>query len=780
MKKFYYVLVAAVALSAVLSCNKEKTEVPGDNTPATDKAGTVTWHFTAEVENPVTKMGDMDSDGNFAWANGDVVTIIYDGGTTTAEAAVAEGKTTFEPEIPEGITEIWLVYPSGMTASLNSGNLVINMPAVQKDALAGYFVAKAAAGAASISFMHPVCYYKMVVDGDGTDVTSLELSSAAGNALTAETLSLSFDADGVPSATPVNGASSLNVSFSGAGTYYIPVVPGISPAGGDLKFQFKRTENEAPVNAGAYKHSAAIENTRASIKNWGSLPARATNRYVSTSGSGSADGTTKGSPWTIAQFKSFMEPSTASDRDLFDGLNIHFAAGTYTPSAKIAPNTPIRVNLIGEDAATTIFDGNSSMLLFDIYKQSGETVNFKNFTIKNANNTGSDGGAFRIGNSTRVFNISFEDCAFVNNQASASNKYGGVFYVTGATTMTLKNCSFIKNHAMGYGGVMTVASGSTATVSFENCTFGDGTYENRNYANSGSAFHSANTQTHSFTDCEFNYNQGTGNWGSVIYLTGSVNSKLLVNRCLFKNNISKNRGTVSANGPRAIYLNDVTFKDNTVTDATGYGSCVHANNQTVVCLNNVTSYNNRCSNGSPTDNNWSFNSDGSLLMVNSTIVDGTPKHVFRALTETSKVALCNNIVINTVGEEPFTIHENAKCVNNGHNFISAPTAQGYLPDAATDLFSIDASTLGGSYSEEWNTTNKYGVYAWAWTNSLGSFTPATKTEVENTIKEYDYTIAGVSSVGLDFHNWLSSIGALGKDARGVTRSGNWWPGAYQN
>lgn len=786
MKKVLcFAFTAAFVFGAALSCSKEEQAIDNNENqkpevadPAVDPE--TTWTFTALAESPVSKMGGMDASGEFAWENGDEIKIIWDGGSTTAAATVAAGRTSFEPAgLPASGTAVWAVYPSNMNASLSAGNLVIDMPAVQKNALAGYFVAKAAVGDEAVLFKHPVSYYKLVVDGDGTDVTRLELTSAGSENLTASSLALSFDGSGIPSVAGVTGeAAEIDYEFTGAGTYYIPVVPGVAPAADDLTFQFYRTENAAPVKAGAYKHGAAIDNERAHIKNWGSLPARATNRYVSTSGTGSADGTTEATPWDIAQFKSFMEPSTASDRDLFDGLNIHFAAGTYTPSAKIAPNTPIRVNLIGEDKATTIFDGNNSMILFDIYKQSGETINFKNFTIQNAQNTSSNGGAFRIGNSTRVINISFEDCNFVNNSATASNKYGGVFNVTGATTMSLKNCTFIKNHAAGYGGVMYVENASyTTTVSFENCTFGDGTAANKNYSNSGSVFCSGNAQTHHFKDCVFDYNEGTGNWGSCIYLT-VANGKVCLDNCLFKNNVSKNRGIVNANAQCLIYLNDVAFKDNTLTDATSYGLCVHANNQSLVSMNNVTAYNNHCSNASPSDNNFSFNVDGNFIIVNSTIVDNTPKHVVRQNTTDGKVSLCNNIVINRQGTAPFWFNASSTRVNNGHNLISASAVQGNLPENATDVFSITDAGLGGAYSELWNSTSKYAVYSW--TNSLGGFTPATQTEVENTIKDYDYTIAGVEHVGTDFYNWLNSIGALGKDARGVARAGDWWPGAYQN
>ena len=104
-----------------------------------------------------------------------------------------------------------------------------------------------------------------------------------------------------------------------------------------------------------------------------------------------------------------------------------------------------------------------------------------------------------------------------------------------------------------------------------------------------------------------------------------------------------------------------------------------------------------------------------------------------------------------------------------------------MPAFGTDKFSVAMADLsGGSYSEVWNATSKYGVYSW--TNNISGFTPATQADVENTIKNYDHEAAGVTIGGTgegSFYAWLNSIGALGKDGRGVTRTGTWWPGAYQ-
>ena len=821
--------MAAITLGAALSCEKEM-DVTEDVSvrPVTDG---VAWSFTADVEEALTKMGDMDGSGNFAWANGDEVKVLYDGGSTTATASVSEGKTTFEPVIPEGIETIWLVYPSSMTASLDGDNLVVDMPAVQKNALKGYFVAKANFGDESVSFKHPVCYYKFVVDGDGVDVTRLTLTSAASNNLTAASLSLSFDASGEPSVTPVSAAATLTVDFSGAGTYYVPVLPGVSPEAGDLTFQFYRGEAKTE-KAGAFRYSKEIDNNRADILNWGSLPAKATNRYVSTTGSIDNNGATAEAPWNFDKFQAFIENNTKNGntaRDaaaiaLYDGINIRFAGGEFTINSKVTTyynlngiTSGIKINMLGADDGTTVFKGESSgVILWDIYRVAGDSYYFKNITFKDGKNESSEAGCFRLG--SRAHTVSFEDCTFNNNSATTSGKNGGAFYVSNATTLSFKNCTMTNNSANGYGGFMSitntstayfegctftknhgtfggvfdVVSGSEATITCVDCTFGDGTEDGKNYATTGGGvLIGRNTKVQSFTDCVFNYNTAGGNWTSCIYLYGTK-GRLNINRCLFKNNIGLNRGVIGANvtssavaDAHLIYLNASSFYNNTMTGADGYGSVIQGNYGTTVCMNNVTTNNNYCSNASPSNNNWTLNLDGSWLIVNSTFIDKGRQHVLRAnLNDTSvDISLCNSIVIQYDGSQnyPLWFRNVGTITNGGHNLRGSSSNQGNTPANSTDMFSITANSLGGSWSEVWNDTDKYGVYTW--TNSLSNFTPATKEEVENTIKNYDHEAAGVTIGGTgegSFYAWLEGIGALGKDGRGVTRTGSWWPGAYQN
>ena len=852
MKKYSIFVVMAAMVFGAISCNKAEL---GDNTPVDNTPTVSDWSFTAEIENPTTKMSAelSGSTYDFTWETGDVVKILYAGGSTTATATVSAGVASFTPaaaianDIP-----IWLVYPSTLEASLDGNNLLVPMPGVQKSsAPTGLLVSKAVAGAPSVSFKHPVGYYRFDVNGDGVDVTRLTITSAASNNLTAASLSLSFDGEGVPTATPTSAVASLTVDFDGAGTYFVPVLPGVTPAAGDLTFQFYRGEAKTE-KAGAYKHGLALENTRSSIVNWADLPAKATNRYVSTSGDANNNGATASAPWSFLKFKSFMENSTENGNSareaaalaLYDGINIRLAAGTYSPTVKVVPAINITTNVIGADKATTIIDGGSSSnILFDIYaaNASGGMITFKNLTIQNFTNTGSEGGAIRIGNSTRVFNILFENCAFSGNKTTASGKSGGVFSVVGAkSVLTLKDCDFSSNTGASCGGVLQATTSSTVTfnsctftsnsavtggvfsiqgttgVTCNDCTFttnsatkyggsgdhkdvgagaivlrtsGDAitlnrcTFDRNTVTGLGGAIAAINNNTTiTATDCMFTGNNAGSGWGSAIHVSKNLSCRIYLDGCVFKGNTASSRGVVATNSSAClVYMNRVTFKDNTTANNNAWGVAVQAAGS-VVCMNNVTTNGNHCTNASP-GNTTVFNADSGWLITNSTIIDEPATALVRD-NGTVKTTVCNSILINTTSaNNVFVIGKGASYFDDcGHNVLSCDGAYNNATPVASDLCSVTSLT-GGAYNEVWNSSNKYGVYSW--TNDLSGFTPATQAGVEDAIKSYDIdfsaNITGVTHVGNDFYAWLEGIGALGKDGRGEPRgSGNWWPGAYQN
>ena len=111
----------------------------------------------------------------------------------------------------------------------------------------------------------------------------------------------------------------------------------------------------------------------------------------------------------------------------------------------------------------------------------------------------------------------------------------------------------------------------------------------------------------------------------------------------------------------------------------------------------------------------------------------------------------------------------AKQTSCGHNVISRDEAYSNFATDDTDKIAVESLT-DGAYSEP--------VYTW--TNNLEAFSAADQAALKAVYDAYNESIAGVSHVGTDFYNWLVNIGAIDKDGRGQTRTGTWWPGAYQN
>ena len=759
-------MMAVATLGAASSCQKEIYLIEeSDVVPA----GENNWTFVGGLEPAQTKLAFNEDPLGFSWEGTDKVKILWDGGSTVASVTVNDNIATLSADgLPAEGTDVFLVCHGSDSecagVSLSGGNLIIPMPGVAKSAPDAYLVAKAQVGEPLVTFRHPLCYYKLVVDGDGSDVTRLALASAA-NTITGTSLSLGFS-DGVPAASVnAGGAASITFDFNGDGSYYFPFVPG-ETAANDLTFQFYRGEAKTE-KAGALKYGAALANSRASVVNWASLPAMATNRYVSTSGSADNNGTFA-KPWNFNAFEAFMENSSSRTDDvlaLYDGVKINFANGTYAINT-VAANIGIKVNIIGESETGTIFNGGGSKLIFDIYKKVDSYL-FKNITFQNGKNSSSnDGGAFRVG--SRAHTIAFENCTFKNNQPSAASKNGGVFNVGSSAALSFKDCTFLKNHATGNGGVMSI--GDNATALFEGCTFGDGTSDNKNDANQGGVIYITNSNTVTFTDCVFNYNQGSANWGSCImmYNSSAVYPKLYLDGCVFKNNVGKSRGVVACQNPSnaLIFMNRVAFNNNSFTDTEndGWGTAMHCGNS-VICMNNVTSFSNIPGN---TQKSWGvFNSDGAWLMTNCTVVDVASHSIVRANNAERKSYLCNNIFINTFNAaKMFTFGmTQTSC---GHNVISYSSAYSKFTEDETDMKNVTSLT-GGQFAEP--------VYTW--TNDLSGFSAADKTTVEAVYEAYDEAVNGVVA-GPAFKAWLNSIGALGKDGRGETRTGAWWPGAYQN
>ena len=434
--------------------------------------------------------------------------------------------------------------------------------------------------------------------------------------------------------------------------------------------------------------------------------------------------------------------------------------------------------------------------------------NFHDNYLESASGGNFHGGAARINYGT----ARFESCTFKDNR---SNNGSGVFHLNNNASARIecKDCNFENNScANGVGGCVTVEYGSFYA---ENCTFKNNHVTSGSTVRNGGVFYvDNNAKKLDAIGCTFtgNYIDGSGNaFGAVMrtqaasevsytdcvfegnhsrYRGGifglNANTFLKMDNCLVKENYAASGGMIQAGGDCIVYMNRVSFKDNYTTAGGGWGVNVHSGKANI-CMNNVTSYNNHSTAASP-GNCFAFNSDGGWLIVNSTLIDNTPSGIVRCNNTSGngskQYVLCNNIIINrNTDANSMMVATPAKFTDKGHNVISGSAAPSGLTFDATDLLSQTDATLGGSYSESFTgSTYDYAVYAW--TNGLSGFTAATQSDVTDAMAAYiekDAVHTSITSIGADFKAWLESLSSgYAADGRGVTRSGAWWPGAYQN
>ena len=474
-------------------------------------------------------------------------------------------------------------------------------------------------------------------------------------------------------------------------------------------------------------------------------------------------------------------------------------------------------------ANTSMYHGGCIMSFGELYINgtSSAKVNFVNNNTLTTAKAGGNGGAIWIGDNTKN---DFKYVYFSGNEAGKEQagsvvdySNGGSIYVKSADLFNVDNCEFTGGRARN-GGAIAIYLG-TATepksgkitncnfhdikmrsgakydgsvkdkdgkngnfnggacqiaygnIEFENCIF-KGNIVN----NSSAALHINDVCTVSCTDCQFLNNKAYSNHGCI--KMEKAGEKLYLNRCVFDANEGDTRGMINPGANTMVYMNRVVFHENkTIKAGDQYGVCVHAGAANI-CMNNVTSYNNYNKNLETNRKMPAFNSDGGWIIVNSTIIDKTPQ-LLRA-NGAFKVSLCNNIMINTlVPGTIFMLNTNTVFNDKGHNVMSCAGNHDKAVLASTDLLGQSAETLAGTYGN--------GVYSW--TNSLTGFTPATSADVYAAISEFTASnaTAGIDNIGADFYNWLKAIGEVTesgdqkifKDGRGVTRTGNYQPGAYQ-
>lgn len=190
---------------------------------------------------------------------------------------------------------------------------------------------------------------------------------------------------------------------------------------------------------------------------------------------------------------------------------INIPADTYILTTD-ALDVSTTVNIVGEDARTTIIDGNNT---FQGFVTSAGVVNISNVTIQNGYNVQGGGGILNTTNLTltnviiknnsvgtfpAVFgagiwsnmgSVVLENVLVQNNLASSTHPQGAGVSVTGSSSIAATNVTFSGNSAvneegtLSHGGALYV--GSTGTNSLTNVTI-DNNIVSGNSANGGGLY----------------------------------------------------------------------------------------------------------------------------------------------------------------------------------------------------------------------------------------------------------------------------------------------------
>ena len=360
----------------------------------------------------------------------------------------------------------------------------------------------------------------------------------------------------------------------------------------------------------------------------------------------------------------------------------------------------------------------------------------------------------------------FVDCEFLDNMADWG---GGALIFVGAHAI-IEGCTFQGNHADGVddsaaAGGAIYAKGEGVVVDCKDCTF----KENYNFV--GNNFKS----------------------GGIIRVEQS-GGKARFDNCVFDGNFTNRNAQDNAasaaiincrKGGAIYYFNACEFKNNTSGQENGWddqqggtkGTVIASYASSTIAMNNCSMHDNYGARNSD-DLSWIYvdNTSNTLVISNSTIVgdptrcNGTRKNDWGVikLHSTGNYHLINNILCSLV--------KGGQTVWCGKEVAKGTSVNSYYNKTNPELDGrIDWGTDTGSGHDYYASSECFGGWTlpYTWNGTLigaNSDKLATTTNVNSEIQ----------SANSDFYNWLSSIGALGKDINGKDRGTTSWPGCYQN
>ena len=445
--------------------------------------------------------------------------------------------------------------------------------------------------------------------------------------------------------------------------------------------------------------------------------------------------------------------------------------------------------------------------------QNGTKATFKS-CLFDGNESSKNGGAIFIGNAAATF----DGCTFVRNKTTA-NGGGAIFFNNDArnNTLTITNSVFggstadYANSAGKGGSAILLCNGKKATISgtvFQNNKAPD--VRDGSYHCTVAIVGPSNTTDGvalipvDFTDCSF-----LGNAGGAVAVNscwptsnaGSYNGEFVsFDKCRFENNTSSARGAgLWVAGTLPVFLNSCTFKNNVLNGTQGTGSTISMVAMTsgtygMLGMNNCTVsggvYN---ATGTAKDGEGDLYLRGKSIVANSTLLgEGVVPEVQYNYNANwgnpDGSVLVNNIVCSKKSTSldggaysPIRlawVSGVSFAIKGFYNVYQEIDKKGHHDKYTNNA--VDDSVITKVWSEFNFTESNYGTteksnYLFDYSIPTGSTVTKVPTvdEVATAIKSMTTVRkTGGKGFGIMFYDWLTSIGAADKDARGKARTTN--------
>lgn len=753
MKK-YQILLAAVAVAAAFSCEKEtpaeKEVTPANVEKETALTNPITITFAANAaQTKVSLEGEGTAGAKTAvWDEGDQVKVIWynaDESAMKSRTVTVDShgtaSTTFTATVEEA-DYYYAVYPATLETSLDGeGNFTVNFPnnaqAPTTFAGAAWYAAKTTKASKEFAF-HPISTVikftlngSAVVDPDQIYFRSMNGGLAKLHGHAAITFA---DEEGYPlTAAPDDGAANVTFDVSGNGTYYIPI-PGYGASQTTGADGFIIWIKKAGENHPAAYYSATVTQQPGkfyNIKN--PVDSKViTDYYVATATQGDGGGLSQANAETLENLKAnapaFKYSGNIAGALLLNGTTINILGdatayeepiGAFNTNDSAPAHSYTIVGGIG--GGTTTFTTSASSL-FNNAKASiiVSNITFSGCTVASAVNVSAG-------------TISFDACKFSSNTATN----GGAVTVGSESAsdsnlrVRFSNAIFNGNKASGGNGgaVFVVEKSSGGIVSFNNCFFDSNTATSSGKSG-GAAYENNGCTSLLFNNCSFTGINAASN-GIVIYVN-NAKGRLGMNNCTI-NGGSANKG----NGALVTNKGLSVISNSTFWSKDGYGAWG------LIALG-----------ASGTENGSSI--------VNCLVRNGTAT----ANTNEWPAFACNTNYYQNV---QWCVYTGAKGVGSSPNNVVS--AEKHTFANSWDLGTAQGQTItGASYKNK--AISGVTQYYYTWTNDLAAagFTKPSKEQISNIIaKTAESSENAKDGFGKLFLDWLDEVGGLDADIKGTTR-----------